>query len=127
VALENARRFEEAHYLAHRDPVTGLLNHRGMNARLEEERARCDRVAGNFSVVMMDLDSFKLFNDTYGHAVGDEVLSTVARVLRQTARASDIVARYGGEPCSWSSAYSRRSRIGPSTWTSPTRTRCPSL
>jgi diguanylate cyclase (GGDEF)-like protein/putative nucleotidyltransferase with HDIG domain len=97
VALENARRFEEAHYLAHRDPVTGLLNHRGMNARLEEERARCDRVAGNFSVVMMDLDSFKLFNDTYGHAVGDEVLSTVARVLRQTARASDIVARYGGD------------------------------
>jgi diguanylate cyclase (GGDEF)-like protein len=97
VALENARRFEEAHYLAHRDPVTGLLNHRGMNARLEQECARCHRVAGSFSVVMMDLDSFKLFNDTYGHAVGDDVLNTVARVLHHATRTSDIVSRYGGD------------------------------
>jgi diguanylate cyclase (GGDEF)-like protein len=97
VAFENARRFEDAHYLAHRDPVTGLLNHRGMNERLEQELARCQRISSHFSVVMMDMDNFKLFNDTYGHAVGDEVLVKVAKVLSQAVRKYDVVARYGGD------------------------------
>lgn len=97
VAFENARRFEDAHYLAHRDPVTGLLNHRGMNERLEQELARCARIGSKFSVVMMDMDNFKLFNDTYGHAVGDEVLVTVSKVLGKAVRKYDTVARYGGD------------------------------
>lgn len=97
VALENARRFEQAHYLAQRDHITGLLNHRGMSERLEEEYSRCLRGSSHFSVVVMDLDNFKLFNDTYGHAVGDEVLRRVARLLEQAARKSDVVARHGGD------------------------------
>ena len=97
VAFENARRFEDAHYLAERDPVTGLLDHRGMNSRLEQELARCARMGSKFSVVMMDMDNFKLFNDTYGHAVGDEVLGTVAKTLSKAVRKYDVVARYGGD------------------------------
>lgn len=97
VALENARRYEEASYLAERDPVTGLLNHRGMTRRIEQELARSRRAGSDFSIVMMDLDGFKLFNDTYGHAVGDQVLAEVARVLQRTVRKSDVLARYGGD------------------------------
>jgi diguanylate cyclase (GGDEF)-like protein len=97
VAFDNVRRFEDAQYLAERDPVTGLLNHRGANARIEQEFARCRRAGGHFTLVMMDLDDFKLFNDTYGHAVGDEVLNSIGRILTRAARRSDVVARYGGD------------------------------
>ena len=97
VAFENVRRFEDAHYLAQRDPVTGLLNHRGITGRLDEEFSRCQRSGAEFSVVMMDLDNFKLFNDTYGHAVGDEVLQMVSRVLVKAVRKYDVVGRYGGD------------------------------
>jgi diguanylate cyclase (GGDEF)-like protein len=97
VAFENVRRFEDAHYLAQRDPTTSLLNHRGMNERLDEEFSRCRRSGADFSVVMMDMDNFKLFNDTYGHAVGDEVLQMVARVLVKAVRKYDVVGRYGGD------------------------------
>jgi len=97
VAFENVRRFEDAQYLAERDSVTGLMNHRGVNARIEQELARCRRAGGHFTLVMMDLDDFKLFNDTYGHAVGDEVLKSIARILGGATRRSDVLARYGGD------------------------------
>jgi diguanylate cyclase (GGDEF)-like protein/putative nucleotidyltransferase with HDIG domain len=97
VAFENARRFEDARYLAERDPVTGMLNHRGMNSRIDQEIARAQRTRGYFSLVMMDLDNFKLFNDTYGHAVGDEVLQKIAAVLGGSVRKVDTIARYGGD------------------------------
>jgi diguanylate cyclase (GGDEF)-like protein len=97
VAFENARRFEEANFLAQRDPITGLLNHRGMNGRLEEEYARCHRSGAEFTVVMMDLDNFRFFNDTYGHRVGDEVLQQVARILARAVRKYDVVSRFGGD------------------------------
>ena len=97
VALENARLYDDAKFLSQRDPVTGLLNHRGINALLDKELARCERSGGHFAVVMMDLDNFKLFNDTYGHASGDGVLQEVAAVLNKSVRRGDFVGRYGGD------------------------------
>ncbi len=97
VALENARLYDDAKFLSQRDPVTGLLNHRGINALLEKEQARSERSAGHFAVVMMDLDNFKLFNDTYGHASGDQVLQDVAAILEKAVRRGDFVGRYGGD------------------------------
>ena len=97
VALENARLYDDAKYLSQRDPVTGLLNHRGINTLLDKELARCERSGGHFAVVMMDLDNFKLFNDTYGHASGDRVLQEVAAILNKSVRRGDFVGRYGGD------------------------------
>ncbi len=97
LALENARQYDRARFLADRDSVTGLLNHRALHQRLENEVNRAQRAGRMFSLVMMDLDNFKLFNDTYGHPVGDEVLREVAGLLAQTGRTSDVVGRYGGD------------------------------
>lgn len=97
VALENVRRYEDARYLADRDPVTGLLNHRTVHERLGEELSRARREARELSVVMMDLDGFKLFNDTYGHPIGDRVLREVATLLEAHLRTSDVLGRYGGD------------------------------
>jgi GAF domain-containing protein len=81
VALRSARRYEEIRALSERDPVTGLLNHRAFHSRLEQETRRAARAGASIAVVMMDLDGFKLFNDTYGHPVGDQVLRAVATHL----------------------------------------------
>jgi diguanylate cyclase (GGDEF)-like protein/PAS domain S-box-containing protein len=97
VALENARRYDDAKFLSQRDSVTGLLNHRGISALLDKELARSERAGGYFAVVMMDLDNFKLFNDTYGHACGDQVLQRVAGILDKSLRRGDFVGRYGGD------------------------------
>lgn len=97
VALENARRYEDAQFLAERDSLTRLLNHRGVSKRLEQEVALCDRSGGVFGLVMIDVDNFKLFNDAYGHVVGDRVLQGVSRILTTSLRRSDVVARYGGD------------------------------
>lgn len=96
-AVEEARRYEEARELADRDPVTHLLNHRAFHERLERELARSELHREPTSVVMMDLDGLKLFNDTYGHQAGDEVLRQVARTLAETARSGDALGRYGGD------------------------------
>jgi len=97
VALENAQQYEDVLILAERDPVTGLLNHRGLHERLDQEVCRAQRTGGHVSLVMMDLDRFKIFNDTYGHPIGDQVLRQVARDLSTALRVSDIVGRYGGD------------------------------
>jgi diguanylate cyclase (GGDEF)-like protein len=97
VALENARLYDDARYLAERDSLTGLLNHRGINAHLEKELARSERSGGCFAVVMMDVDNFKLFNDTYGHPIGDQVLQNVSSILQKAVRRGDVVGRYGGD------------------------------
>jgi diguanylate cyclase (GGDEF)-like protein/PAS domain S-box-containing protein/putative nucleotidyltransferase with HDIG domain len=97
VALENARRYEDVQFLAERDSLTRLLNHRGISKRLDQEVALCKRAGGVFGLVMIDVDNFKLFNDAYGHVVGDRVLQGVARILTTSLRRSDIVARYGGD------------------------------
>lgn len=97
VALENARRYEEAQFLAERDSLTRLLNHRGFSRRYEQEIARSTRSGSVTGLIMIDVDNFKLFNDAHGHVVGDRVLQEVSRILTTTLRRSDIVARYGGD------------------------------
>jgi diguanylate cyclase (GGDEF)-like protein len=97
MALENARLYEEARALADRDPLTGFYNHRYLHQRLAEEVARAKRARRPLSVLMLDLDDFKLVNDSFGHLYGDRVLAWTAEVLRSTLRVSDIPARYGGD------------------------------
>ncbi|MFL5328755.1 MAG: diguanylate cyclase [Gemmataceae bacterium] len=79
------------------DGMTGLNNRAAFQARLGEEVSRAKRYDTPFSLLMIDVDHFKTFNDTYGHQAGDEVLTAVGRILRDVARTTDFVARYGGE------------------------------
>jgi diguanylate cyclase (GGDEF)-like protein len=97
MALENARLYEDARKLADRDPLTGFFNHRFLHERLGEEVVRTQRARHPLSVLMLDLDDFKLVNDTFGHLFGDRVLTWTAELIRSTLRASDIPARYGGD------------------------------
>ncbi len=97
MALENARLYEDARKLADRDPLTGFYNHRFLHERLGEEVVRSQRGRRPLSVLMLDLDDFKLVNDTFGHLFGDRVLTWTADLIRSTLRSSDIPARYGGD------------------------------
>lgn len=97
VALENVRIREAMHNLASTDGLTGLWNHRRMHELLREEMRRATRYHRVLSVLMMDVDSFKTFNDTYGHPAGDQLLRTIASILRANVRNVDYVGRYGGE------------------------------
>ena len=97
MALENARLYETARDLADRDPLTGFFNHRYLHERLAGEVVRAVRTRRPLSVVMLDLDDFKLVNDTFGHLYGDRVLVHVADLIRSTLRGSDVAARYGGD------------------------------
>ena len=96
-ALQNARLYSEAAERANRDSVTRLYNHRAVQEQLHATLARCKRSGGQFSIVMMDLNNFKFFNDTYGHPVGDDVLRNVASALEEASRTSDVLGRYGGD------------------------------
>ena len=97
IALTNARLYEAQEALATRDALTGLLNHREFHETLGRELERCRRYGGELSVVLLDLDEFKLVNDTSGHAAGDRVLREVAEALRSTCRTSDLAFRIGGD------------------------------
>lgn len=83
--------------LATTDGMTGLKNHRFFKEAFQRELSLCKRHSDTCGLILLDVDHFKKFNDTYGHQQGDEVLKQVAIVLRSTARNTDIVARYGGE------------------------------
>ncbi|MCK5799847.1 MAG: sensor domain-containing diguanylate cyclase, partial [Deltaproteobacteria bacterium] len=83
--------------LAVTDGLTGTYNHRHFQERLSLEVARCCRSGLALSLLMIDFDLFKRFNDSHGHLAGDGALRAVARVLQSGRRATDIVARYGGE------------------------------
>jgi len=97
VAVANARLYQEQQDRASRDALTGLLNHREFHERMSAEIERARRHAGRFSVVLFDLDSFKLVNDLAGHAAGDRVLRAAARALEDGARVSDVAFRLGGD------------------------------
>ncbi len=97
MALENANLYADARRLADRDPLTDAYNHRAFHQRLGEEILRAGRSRRPLGLLMLDLDGFKLVNDTLGHPFGDRVLAWVAGVVRGTLRASDILARYGGD------------------------------
>lgn len=83
--------------LAVKDPLTGVYNRAGYEERMTEEFARRQRVETPLSVVFVDCNKFKQINDTFGHTAGDVVLVKVAETLKNRARTSDIVARYGGD------------------------------
>lgn len=83
--------------LAQTDPLTGLVNRRALTIRLVTEMERVRRYNAPLAMLLLDLDHFKLVNDTYGHLAGDDVLMGVAALLQRAVRAVDLVARYGGE------------------------------
>ncbi len=97
MALENARLYGAARALADRDPLTGFFNHRFLYERMGEEMLRARRARSPLGLVLLDVDDFKLVNDTFGHQFGDRCLIHIAEVIRSTLRASDIPARYGGD------------------------------
>jgi len=97
LAAESASRERDVlHSLAHSDPLTGLLNRRGLNAELAAALPRC-MPQQSLAIYMLDLDGFKPVNDRHGHDAGDELLGIIARRLRETVRASDAIARVGGD------------------------------
>lgn len=83
--------------MANRDGLTGLYNHRYFHEQLTQDFRRAKRYHEDLSCVMLDIDFFKKFNDTYGHQTGDLVLKALSRVIRLATRESDLAARYGGE------------------------------
>jgi diguanylate cyclase (GGDEF)-like protein/PAS domain S-box-containing protein len=83
--------------LATTDALTGLYNRLVFQRRLEDECKRSGRYGTPMSLILIDVDHFKSFNDTFGHPAGDETLQIVSRLLRSVARATDVVARFGGE------------------------------
>jgi len=97
VALENVRIREKMHSLAATDGLTGLWNHRKTHELLAREMRRASRYHRALSVLMLDVDGFKTFNDTYGHPQGDQLLRCIASILQANVRSVDHVGRYGGE------------------------------
>ncbi|NWG33518.1 MAG: GGDEF domain-containing protein [Chloroflexi bacterium] len=97
VAISNAHLHQIISRQAYSDTLTGLPNRRALDERLEEEILAARRSNYSFAVVMMDLDGFKAVNDTYGHAIGDDVLRLVFNQMARGVRSTDFLARYGGD------------------------------
>lgn len=98
--LIKSRDFEHQYKLATTDGLTELYNHRYFQDTLRKQIDSAKRYEQKFSLIILDIDFFKKFNDKYGHQVGDEVLRTVSKILRKNTRATDYVCRYGGEEMS---------------------------
>jgi diguanylate cyclase (GGDEF)-like protein len=92
-----AERYRALRGLVTRDGLTGLFNHSAIKENLISTLAVAGRNTSTTSLAMIDLDNFKLVNDTYGHQVGDQVLKTLSHILKKRLRKSDVVGRYGGE------------------------------
>ena len=97
IALQNAHLHERAVAQASEDGLTGLLNHRVFQMRLEDEINRARHSGRGLALLMIDLDNFGAINNTYGHQAGDATLITIAGILRESIRAADVAARYGGD------------------------------
>ncbi|MCA9519644.1 MAG: GGDEF domain-containing protein [Myxococcales bacterium] len=97
VAIDNGRMYRAMEQLATHDGLTGLYNHRTFKARLAEVLARAERHKRTVTLLVADIDRFKAINDAHGHHNGDRVLRTVAALLRDVVRKTDVLARYGGE------------------------------
>ncbi|HEX9017976.1 MAG TPA: sensor domain-containing diguanylate cyclase [Anaerolineaceae bacterium] len=96
-AVERVRLFKEVHKLAITDPLTGLYNRRHFSAMLVKEMERSRRYQRPISLAILDIDHFKLINDTFGHMAGDQALQEVARICQEAIRRIDLVGRFGGE------------------------------
>lgn len=97
VALELVKLYEDTRKMSITDGLTEVANHREFYRSLRRELARAKRYGHGVSLLMLDVDNFKKFNDDYGHLAGDAALRKIAGFLRGSVRANDIVARYGGE------------------------------
>ena len=95
--VHNALLFERTEEQALKDPLTGLANPRALQFQATRELARARRTSSPFSVILLDLDDFKIINDAYGHLAGDRALQAVARVLQESTRSYDTCIRYGGD------------------------------
>ena len=95
-----SRDFEHQYKLATTDGLTQLYNHRYFQEQMQMQIANASRYGNEFSLIIVDIDHFKKFNDTYGHQAGDAVLRQVAQTLKMNTRMTDIVCRYGGEEMS---------------------------
>ncbi|MCE5254388.1 MAG: diguanylate cyclase [Actinomycetia bacterium] len=91
------RRYREARDQADRDALTGLLNRRALIHELERALDQAERDGDRLAVLLMDIDNFKLFNDTYGHLLGDEIVGWVGSILDECSRDTDVLGRYGGD------------------------------
>jgi diguanylate cyclase (GGDEF)-like protein/putative nucleotidyltransferase with HDIG domain len=97
IAMRNAHTLDQAQKLSVTDSVTGLPNHRYFHTRFDEELEKTRDAGGSITVMMIDLDRFKVYNDSFGHAAGDVALKAAARTISSTMRREDTVTRYGGE------------------------------
>ena len=98
--IMKSRDLEYTYALATTDGLTELYNHRYFQEQMIQNIETAKRYNKHFSLIMIDIDFFKKFNDTYGHQSGDAVLRQVAQILKKNVRSSDIVCRYGGEEMS---------------------------
>ncbi len=96
-SLEASNVHTKVHRMATTDPLTNLHNRRFFNEQIKREFKRAKRYGHKMSVIMLDIDHFKHYNDTHGHLLGDRVLKRLAEVLQESVRAEDTVARFGGE------------------------------
>lgn len=97
MAIESANLYERTLQLSITDGLTSIYNYRYFCERLENELARAKRYLNTLGLIILDIDHFKIFNDQFGHLLGDDVLRHVGRILRENTRDVDVVARYGGE------------------------------
>jgi diguanylate cyclase (GGDEF)-like protein len=97
IAIENARLYEETKNSSLHDPLTGLANRRFLETQLAKAFEAARRYDEGLSAIMLDIDHFKSYNDTHGHAEGDRLLARLAAILARDIRCADYVFRYGGE------------------------------
>lgn len=98
IAIQNALNLKEEKQRADTDGLTGLYNRRYFNEKIEElVYETLQKPGSNLSLILLDVDNFKKYNDTFGHPAGDQLLKKLARVVTEAVRDNDIVARYGGE------------------------------
>jgi len=97
IVMENAQLYARAKERAHTDELTGLFNHRYFHERLDEEISRCSRFGDIFSLLFLDMDLFKAYNDIYGHLAGDDMLKQIGQYIKSSIRSIDMAFRYGGD------------------------------
>jgi diguanylate cyclase (GGDEF)-like protein len=97
IAISHARMHREVSHRAVTDGLTGLFNRRYFEELLDRELQRAERHGREFSLALVDVNDFKLYNDRYGHQAGDEALAALGAALRMSLRSSDLAARYGGD------------------------------
>jgi len=97
VTMANAQLYNVTRDRAHTDDLTGLLSHGYFHRRVDEEISRCSRFGNIFSVLFLDVDLFKSYNDAFGHLAGDDILREITRHIKGSIRSIDIPCRYGGD------------------------------